>query len=205
MSRHTYNWLIIFYSVLQKILSNSSIDIRLHRKSVFLLADLVECQLQSRNDVEVPFFSNHILLKSVVDLMASADVDLQEKVKVLPFYQLRPNYLNASIMCTEFICLFWPFSQMYFLLQILQALYAVKSLLMLRSADALVLRDICELDLALGRMKQQLQQMIVDDKFKEYALDMENLRKEAELIFLGKLEKVRCISVKVLSSYKNLT
>lgn len=68
---------------------------------------------------------------------------------------------------------------------------------MLRSADALVLRDICELDVALERMKQQLQQMIVDDKV-EYALDMENLRKEVELIFLGKLEKVRSLSIKSL-------
>ncbi|XP_042051805.1 hsp70 nucleotide exchange factor FES1-like isoform X2 [Salvia splendens] len=65
--------------MLQKILSNSSIDIRLHRKSVFLLADLVDCQLQSRSDTQLPFSSNHILLKSVVDLTASADLDLQEK------------------------------------------------------------------------------------------------------------------------------
>ncbi|KAH6837896.1 ARM repeat superfamily protein [Perilla frutescens var. hirtella] len=136
--------------MLQTILSNSSIDIRLHRKSIFLLADLVECQLQSGSDVELPFFSNHILLKSVVDLMASADLDLQEK-----------------------------------------ALYAVKRLLMLRSTDALVLKEICELDLALGRMKQQLQQLTLDDNFKEFAVDTENLRKEVELIFLGKLEKAK--------------
>ncbi|XP_057773932.1 hsp70 nucleotide exchange factor FES1-like [Salvia miltiorrhiza] len=136
--------------MLQKILSNSSIDIRLQRKSVFLLADLVDCQLQSRSDVQLPFSSNHILLKSVVDLTASADLDLQEK-----------------------------------------ALYAVKSLLMLRSTDALVFKDICELDLALERMKQQLQQLILDDKLKEYALDIENLRKEVEIIFLGKLEKAK--------------
>ncbi|XP_042053326.1 hsp70 nucleotide exchange factor FES1-like [Salvia splendens] len=134
--------------MLQKILSNSSIDIRLHRKSVFLLADLVDCQLQSRSDTQLPFSSNHILLKSVVDLMASTDLDLQEK-----------------------------------------ALYAVKSLLMLRSTDALVFKDICELDLALGRMKQQLLQLILDDQYKEYALDVENLRKEVEIIFLRKLEK----------------
>ncbi|GER39227.1 Hsp70 nucleotide exchange factor FES1 [Striga asiatica] len=65
--------------MLQNILSNSSIDIRLRRKSVFLLADLVECQLDSGSNTELPFFSNHSLLKSVVDLLASQDLDLQEK------------------------------------------------------------------------------------------------------------------------------
>lgn len=61
---------------------------------------------------------------------------------------------------------------------------------MLRSTDALVFKDICELDLALARMKQQLLQLILDDQYKEYALDVENLRNEVELIFLIKLEKV---------------
>ncbi|KAL2226697.1 UNVERIFIED_CONTAM: Hsp70 nucleotide exchange factor fes1, partial [Sesamum indicum] len=134
--------------MLQNILSNSSSDIRLRRKSVFLLADLVECQLDSRKSKEPPFFSNHLLLKSVVDLMASADLDLQEK-----------------------------------------ALYAVKKLLLLRSTDALVFKEVCGLDLALQRMREQLQQLIVDDKFKEYAQDMENLRGEVEAIFLGELDK----------------
>lgn len=81
------------------------------------------------------------------------------------------------------------------MLQFLQALYAVKSLLMLRSIDALVFKEICELDLALGRMKQQLHQLLLDDNFKEYALDIENLRKEVELIFLGKLQMVRWVGV----------
>ncbi|KAG8365736.1 hypothetical protein BUALT_Bualt17G0002900 [Buddleja alternifolia] len=135
--------------MLQNILSNSSIDIRLHRKSVFLLADLIEGQLDSRHNTELPFFSNHSLLKSVVDLLASADLDLQEK-----------------------------------------ALYAVKNLLLLRSADAVVLKEVCQLDVALETMRQQLQKLIVEDKF-EYAVDMENLRREVELIFLGKLDKVR--------------
>ncbi|KAK6160514.1 hypothetical protein DH2020_003895 [Rehmannia glutinosa] len=137
-------------TMLQSILSNSAIDIRLLRKSVFLLADLVECQLDGRSNTELPFFSNHSLLKSVVDLMTSEDLDIQEK-----------------------------------------ALYAVKNLLLLRSIDAVVFKDVCELDVALGRMRQQLEQLIRDDKFKEYALDMENLRREVELIFVGKLDKVR--------------
>ncbi|KAL0310183.1 UNVERIFIED_CONTAM: Hsp70 nucleotide exchange factor FES1 [Sesamum calycinum] len=144
--------------MLQNILSNSSIDIRLRRKSVFLLADLVECQLDSRKSKEPPFFSNHLLLKSVVDLMASADLDLQEK-----------------------------------------ALYAVKKLLLLKSSDALVFKEVCGLDLSLQRMREQLQQLIVEDKFKEYAQDMENLRREVEAIFLGELDNVRRTTGSALS------
>lgn len=65
-------------------MTNSSIDVRLRKKSVFLVADLAESQLETRNKVELPFFSNRFFLKSVVDLTASAnDLDLQEKVFVL--------------------------------------------------------------------------------------------------------------------------
>ncbi|KAL7094170.1 hypothetical protein ACP275_11G085100 [Erythranthe tilingii] len=134
--------------MLQKILSNSSIDIRLHRKCVFLLSDLVEFQLDGTSNRELPFLRNQHLLKSVVGLLLSPDLDLQEK-----------------------------------------ALYAVKNLLMLRSSDALVFKDVCELDLALSRMRQQLQQLILEDKFNDYAIDIENLRREVELIFRGKLDK----------------
>ncbi|KAL7135269.1 hypothetical protein ABFS83_11G082400 [Erythranthe nasuta] len=135
--------------MLQKILSNSSVDIRLHRKCVFLLSDLVEFQLDGTSNRELPFLRNQHLLKSVVGLLLSPDLDLQEK-----------------------------------------ALYAVKNLLMLRSSDALVFKDVCELDLALSRMRQQLQQLILEDKFNDYAIDVENLRREVELIFRGKLDMV---------------
>ncbi|CAA2997463.1 hsp70 nucleotide exchange factor FES1 [Olea europaea subsp. europaea] len=135
--------------MLQNILSNSSTDIRLRRKSVFLVADLVENQLGSSNKAVLPFFSNQLFLKSVVDLIASPDLDLQEK-----------------------------------------ALYAVKSLLQLRSTEALVFKEVCKLDVTLETMRQQLQQLMVDENFKEYAVDVESLRREVELIFLGKLDKV---------------
>ncbi|KAL9151925.1 hypothetical protein ABFS82_11G084100 [Erythranthe guttata] len=138
--------------MLQKILSNSSIDIRLHRKCVFLLSDLVEFQLDGTSNRELPFLRNQHLLKSVIGLLLSPDLDLQEK-----------------------------------------ALYAVKNLLMLRSSDALVFKDVCELDLALSRMRQQLQQLILEDKFNDYAIDVENLRREVELIFRGKLDMTQVI------------
>ncbi|XP_057497193.1 uncharacterized protein LOC130781851 isoform X1 [Actinidia eriantha] len=135
--------------MLQEILSNSSIDITLRRKSVFLVADLAESQLGTRNKAEVPFFSNSFFLKSVVELTASTDLDLQEK-----------------------------------------ALVAIKNLLQLRTTDALVFKDFCELDGALERMKQQLQQLLAEEYQRDYAMDVESLRREVELIFHGKLEKV---------------
>ncbi|XP_059658377.1 uncharacterized protein LOC132304643 isoform X2 [Cornus florida] len=134
---------------LMDILSNSSIDIRLRRKSVFLVADLAECQLETRNKAELPFFSNRFFLKSVVDLTASTDLDLQEK-----------------------------------------ALAAIKNLLRLRATDALVFKDFCGLDRALDRMRQQLQQLMVDEDQRDYVVDVESLRREVELIFHGKLDEV---------------
>lgn len=135
--------------MLQDILSNSSIDIRLRRKSVSLVADLAECRLQTRNIAELPFFSNHFFLRSVVDLTVSTDLDLQEK-----------------------------------------ALVAIKNLLQLKTTEALVFKDFCGLDGALHRMRQQLQQLMAEEYLRDYALDVESLRREVELIFHGKLEKV---------------
>ncbi|XP_010250404.1 PREDICTED: nucleotide exchange factor SIL1 [Nelumbo nucifera] len=65
--------------MLQDIMSNPSIDVRLRRKSASLVADLAGYQLEITNKAEHPFFSNHFFLKSVVDLTASTDLDLQEK------------------------------------------------------------------------------------------------------------------------------
>ncbi|EPS58154.1 hypothetical protein M569_16661, partial [Genlisea aurea] len=130
--------------MLEFISSNSSIDVRLLRKSVFLLADLVESQLEGMDDdLEQPFFNDPVLLKSLVDLLASEDLDLQEK-----------------------------------------ALYAVKNLLLLRYTDALIFKEICKLDVALGRMQQRLREL---DRFEEFANDMESLRREVEVLFAAKL------------------
>ncbi|KAJ4720385.1 hsp70 nucleotide exchange factor FES1 [Melia azedarach] len=132
--------------MLQDILSNSSIDIRLRRKAVFLVGDLAECQLENIHKAELPFFSNRIFLKSVVDLTASTDLDLQEK-----------------------------------------ALAAIKNLLQLRTIEALVLKDFCGLDTALERLRQQLQDLMQEEYQRDYAMDVEVLRREVELIFQRKL------------------
>lgn len=135
--------------MLQDILSNSTNDITLRRKCVFLVADLAESQLETRNKGEQPFFSNPLFLKSVVDLTASTDLDLQEK-----------------------------------------ALVAIKNLLQLRTTEAQVLKHFCDLDGALEKMREQLQQSILEGDRRDYAMDVESLRREVELIYHGKLEKV---------------
>ncbi|KAJ9710074.1 hypothetical protein PVL29_001512 [Vitis rotundifolia] len=135
--------------MLQDILSNPSIDIRLRRKTVFLVGDLAECQLESTHKAELPFFSNRHFLKSVVDLIASSDLDLQEK-----------------------------------------ALVAVKNLLQLRTTEALVFKDYCDLDGALERMRKQLQQLMEDEYKRDYVMDLESLRREVGLVFHQKLGKV---------------
>ncbi|OAY43789.1 uncharacterized protein LOC110621144 [Manihot esculenta] len=136
-------------SMLQDILSNSSMDIRLQKKAVFLVADLAESQLENVERAELPFFRNHFFLKSVVNLMASTDLDLQEK-----------------------------------------ALVAIKNLLQLKTTEALVFKDFCGLDDALERMRLQLQDLMVEEYHRDYAMDVERLRREVELIFLSKLGKV---------------
>ncbi|WOH07511.1 hypothetical protein DCAR_0726941 [Daucus carota subsp. sativus] len=66
--------------VLQEILSNSSADIRLRIKAMVLVADIAEFQIESGKESELHPFNNHFLLKSVVDLTATPDLNLHEKV-----------------------------------------------------------------------------------------------------------------------------
>ncbi|ESW18101.1 hypothetical protein PHAVU_006G013100 [Phaseolus vulgaris] len=77
--------------MLQDILNNASLDIKLRRKAVLLLADLAGYQLENADKVEPPFFNDKNLLKSVVDLTASTDLDIQEKalVAIKSLLQLR--------------------------------------------------------------------------------------------------------------------
>ncbi|XP_062110801.1 uncharacterized protein LOC133822469 [Humulus lupulus] len=140
--------------LLQDILSNSSIDIRLQKKAVFLVGDLA-AGADSEAVKHGSVFSNSILLKCVVDLTASSDLDLKEK-----------------------------------------ALLAIKSVLQLEGkiseAAAGVLNDVCGLDAALERMRQQLRVLLTtytdDDEFeRDYAIDLETLLNEVQLIFHTKL------------------
>ncbi|CAJ1965520.1 unnamed protein product [Sphenostylis stenocarpa] len=77
--------------MLQDILNNASVDIKLRRKAVLLLADLAGYQLENVDRGEPPFFSDQNLLKSVVDLTASTNLDIQEKalVAIKSLLQLR--------------------------------------------------------------------------------------------------------------------
>ncbi|QCD78727.1 nucleotide exchange factor SIL1 [Vigna unguiculata] len=77
--------------MLQDILNNTSLDIKLRRKAVLLLADLAGYQLENADQDKLPFFNDTNLLKSVVDLTASTDLDIQEKalVAIKSLLQLR--------------------------------------------------------------------------------------------------------------------
>ncbi|MCL7022105.1 hypothetical protein MKW94_030112 [Papaver nudicaule] len=84
LSRNNVDGLELFFAghgerLLQDIMSNSSIDIRLRRKSASLVADLAESLTESTSNPEHQFFSSRYFLKSVVHLVASSDFDLQEK------------------------------------------------------------------------------------------------------------------------------
>ena len=72
----------------------------------------------------------------------------------------------------------------------MQALIAIKNLLRLKTTEALVFKDFCGLDVALERMRQQLQDLMVEEYHQDYAMDVESLRNEVQLIFQRKLEKV---------------
>ncbi|CAL0306763.1 unnamed protein product [Lupinus luteus] len=135
--------------MLQDILRDAKLDIRLRRKAVLLLTDLAEFQLENVDRDEPPFFNDKDLLKSVVDLTASTYLDLQEK-----------------------------------------ALVAIKSLLQLKTTEALVFKDFCALDDALNRMKQLLHDLMEEDESqRDYVIDVESLRIEVFNIFQRKLAK----------------
>jgi hsp70-interacting protein len=72
----------------------------------------------------------------------------------------------------------------------MQALVVIKNLLLLRTSEPLVFKDFCGLDGALERTRQQLQNLMADEYLKDYAMDVESLRSEVELIFHRKMGKV---------------
>lgn len=75
----------------------------------------------------------------------------------------------------------------------LQALVAIKNLLQLRTIEAVVLKDFCGLDTALERLRQQLQDLMLEEYQRDYAMDLEALRKEVELVFHRRLGMVGII------------
>jgi len=64
---------------LQHILSTDGNNVRLQKKVVSLLAYVADFQL-STGKSQASFLSNHLFIKSVVDMISVPDIDLQEKV-----------------------------------------------------------------------------------------------------------------------------
>jgi nucleotide exchange factor SIL1 len=67
---------------------------------VLLLTDLAEYQLENIDKDEPPFFNDKDLLKSVVDLTASSDLDLQEKVIVDIKFKSNIVFCSAVLLMT---------------------------------------------------------------------------------------------------------
>ncbi|PON34509.1 Coatomer beta subunit, partial [Parasponia andersonii] len=72
-----------------------------------------------------------------------------------------------------------------------KALLAIRSLLQLRTTEAQVLKELCGLDVVLERMRQQLQDLTAEEYQKDYAMDLESLRSEVEIILHQKLSQLR--------------
>ncbi|CAN6218328.1 unnamed protein product [Urochloa humidicola] len=70
---------LITSPVLQHILVSDSIDVKLQKKAVFLVTDLADFQLNSGNP-QLPFLSDRLFLKTIVDTLSRFDLDLHEKV-----------------------------------------------------------------------------------------------------------------------------
>ncbi|KAJ6695143.1 ARM REPEAT SUPERFAMILY PROTEIN [Salix koriyanagi] len=116
-------------AMLQEILSNSNSDIRLCRKAVFLVADLISWKR--------PLLQSRIYL------------------------------------------------------------------LQLKTTEALIFKDFCDLNGSLERMRQQLLDLMASEDHRDYAVDLETLRREVELLFHEKLGKVENIA-SLISGYNSM-
>lgn len=134
--------------MLQDIMTNSSIDIRLRKKVALLVADLADYQLQNDENMKLEFLSNQVFLKSVVDLALSNDLDLQEK-----------------------------------------ALMAIRSLLQLTYINAFDFKDYCNMENVLNKMRDQLEKLMAVDEHKDYATEVDVLRREVYALFRREIDK----------------
>ncbi|RLM86431.1 hsp70 nucleotide exchange factor FES1-like [Panicum miliaceum] len=140
------------YAMLQHILSTAGNSARLQKKVVSLLAYVADFHL-STGKSQASFLSNHLFIKSVVDMISAPDIDLQEK-----------------------------------------ALLAVKSLLQLTSDDAADLQKFSDLDDSLDALRVQLDELTSREERREYALEVEILRREVQIVFQQKFNQVRGVA-----------
>lgn len=72
----------------------------------------------------------------------------------------------------------------------MQALLAVRSLLQLTSADAIDLQKFSGLDDSLNTLRLQLDELTSHEEHREYALEVEILRREVHIVFQQKINQV---------------
>ncbi|XP_066399218.1 hsp70 nucleotide exchange factor FES1-like isoform X2 [Miscanthus floridulus] len=141
------------YAMLQHILSTTRTNVRLQKKVVSLLAYIADFQLNTGKS-QAPSLSNHLFIKSVVEMISSVpDLDLQEK-----------------------------------------ALLAVRSLLQLTSADATDLQKFSGLDDSLNTLRVQLDELTSHEEQREYALEVEILRREVHIVFQQKINQASVVA-----------
>ncbi|XP_066394072.1 hsp70 nucleotide exchange factor FES1-like isoform X2 [Miscanthus floridulus] len=141
------------YAMLQHILSTTRTNVRLQKKVLSLLAYIADFQLNTGKS-QAPSLSNHLFIKSVVEMISSVpDLDLQEK-----------------------------------------ALLAVRSLLQLTSADATDLQKFSGLDDSLNTLRVQLDELTSHEEQREYALEVEILRREVHIVFQQKINQARVVA-----------
>ncbi|CAN1812944.1 Hsp70 nucleotide exchange factor fes1 [Linum perenne] len=68
-----------------------------------------------------------------------------------------------------------------------KALTAIKNILQLETANAVIFKDFCGLDGALERMRKQLQSIMLEESDNEFAVNVETLLREVEASFHKKL------------------
>lgn len=72
----------------------------------------------------------------------------------------------------------------------MQALLALRSMLQLTSADATDLQKFSGLDDSLDTLRMQLDELTSHEEQREYALEVEILRREVHIVFQQKINKV---------------
>ncbi|KAG0621221.1 hypothetical protein M758_3G002500 [Ceratodon purpureus] len=152
--------------LMERLFAGPSVDIRLRRKSLFLLADLAEQSQQLRggqldavlkassNVPDSVNLFNERLLKAVVNLMEASDMDTQEK-----------------------------------------ALMAVRSLSKVSDSVRNTLVVACRVEVTLERLKSQLHELQEHEDQADFARDLEVLRQEV-LISISKSEPSNAESLK---------
>ena len=88
-------------------MGNSSIDPRLRKKAVQMVNDIADWLLEENvAPLDFPLLWSPIFFESVVSLLSSSDIDLQEKVGlILKFLSVVCNIYSVCLLLIYSVCL----------------------------------------------------------------------------------------------------